>query len=394
MSRRIVFICGSLEPGRDGVGDYTRRLAGELIRQGNECRILALNDSHLTETDPLIEEFQTDDGTSVPCLRLSITLSWKKRTELSKQWIEKFNPDWLSLQFVPFGYHPKGLCFGLGIKLVAIFPKASWHIMYHELWLGLSKESSFKHRIWGVLQRKIIRGLIKRLRPKSVHTHAEPYRLALKGVGVDASILPLFGNIPPVVGDGWQGLLEPIASKRMGGKQDRNRLFLVGVFGAVHPEWNLEEAVDAVLTHTQRLEKIIMIVFFGKNNFSLESAPRLEKEVTNRAVVVFLGERSADEISRILHTLDFGLATTPYSLIQKSGTVAAMLEHGLPILVSRDDWHLRMFESPLKIESTMLFSLKEFTRLETLPSRQSKLSDYCGVSYVASRLFTDLRTAS
>lgn len=25
----ILFLCGSLEPGRDGVGDYTRRLAGD-----------------------------------------------------------------------------------------------------------------------------------------------------------------------------------------------------------------------------------------------------------------------------------------------------------------------------------------------------------------------------
>lgn len=31
---RLAFICVSLEPGRDGVGDYTRSLAAECIRQG------------------------------------------------------------------------------------------------------------------------------------------------------------------------------------------------------------------------------------------------------------------------------------------------------------------------------------------------------------------------
>ena len=40
---KLIFICGSLEPGRDGVGDYTRRLAGELIRQGHQIAIIALN---------------------------------------------------------------------------------------------------------------------------------------------------------------------------------------------------------------------------------------------------------------------------------------------------------------------------------------------------------------
>ena len=31
---KIVFICGCLEPGKDGVGDYTRRLSAELIDHG------------------------------------------------------------------------------------------------------------------------------------------------------------------------------------------------------------------------------------------------------------------------------------------------------------------------------------------------------------------------
>ena len=31
---RMVLVCGSVEPGRDGVGDYTRTLAAELVRRG------------------------------------------------------------------------------------------------------------------------------------------------------------------------------------------------------------------------------------------------------------------------------------------------------------------------------------------------------------------------
>jgi hypothetical protein len=41
-SMRIVFLCFSLEPGRDGVGDYTRALAGELIRPGHEVCAVAM----------------------------------------------------------------------------------------------------------------------------------------------------------------------------------------------------------------------------------------------------------------------------------------------------------------------------------------------------------------
>ena len=41
---RIVFICGSLEPGRDGVGDYVRHLAVAVAQQGHETAAVALRD--------------------------------------------------------------------------------------------------------------------------------------------------------------------------------------------------------------------------------------------------------------------------------------------------------------------------------------------------------------
>ena len=41
---KILFFCGSAEPGKDGVGDYTRRLCGELLRIGHETQILSLFD--------------------------------------------------------------------------------------------------------------------------------------------------------------------------------------------------------------------------------------------------------------------------------------------------------------------------------------------------------------
>jgi Trk K+ transport system NAD-binding subunit len=47
---KIAFICGSLEPGRDGVGDYTRRLAGELVKQQHEVLVIAFNDRQIKDT--------------------------------------------------------------------------------------------------------------------------------------------------------------------------------------------------------------------------------------------------------------------------------------------------------------------------------------------------------
>src|ERR1700760_4408812 len=54
-----------------------------------------------------------------------------------------------------------------------------------------------------------------------------------------------------------------------------------------------------------------------------------------------LGERSLDEISRFFYDLDFGVSTAPLALIGKSSCVAAMVDHGLPVIVNRDGVHFR-----------------------------------------------------
>src|ERR1700728_1452296 len=227
---KIAFFCGSLEPGRDGVGDYVRRLAGELIRQGHRSTAIALNDSHVSET---LVEVQEIEGTAVSVMRLPSAAPWNDRTFEARTYLDIFGPDWISLQFVPFGFHRKGLCFGLGKNLAATNVRAPWHIMFHELWLGLGEMPPVKHRIYGALQRLIMMDLINRLRPRLVHTQAEPYRVVLKRENISAPILPLFSNIPRVEGVGWDGLLEPLVAEVVGKNQDRTKLYLAGVLGMV-----------------------------------------------------------------------------------------------------------------------------------------------------------------
>src|ERR1700679_2438430 len=103
---RIAFICSSLEPGRDGVGDYTRRLAGELIRQKHPSVIIGLNDTKISE---IMSGSQEMEGTPIPVLRLPSMLPWKERETIARKWLNDFDPDWVSLQYVCFGFHIKGL---------------------------------------------------------------------------------------------------------------------------------------------------------------------------------------------------------------------------------------------------------------------------------------------
>ena len=45
---RIAFVATCLEPGRDGVGDYTTLLAAECARRGHAVMRIALNDALAT----------------------------------------------------------------------------------------------------------------------------------------------------------------------------------------------------------------------------------------------------------------------------------------------------------------------------------------------------------
>ncbi|MDR3456888.1 MAG: hypothetical protein P4N60_05540 [Verrucomicrobiae bacterium] len=384
---RLAFLCGAVEPGRDGVGDYSRRLAGELIRQGYAAVIVGSNDPYVSKTTM---EQQEIEGTPVSVLRLPDAAPWGDRAREARKWLEAFNPDWISLQFVPFGFHPKGLPFGFGKFLMSINTQASWHVMFHELWLGLGENSTVKHRGLGLLQRYIILDFMRRLRPGVVHTQAEPYQMALRQTNIAASIMPLFGNIPPVNATGWDGLLEPLVTKASGKPPDRDKFFLAGVLGMVHPEWNAEQAVDLMHPLTEYFQKRLVLVFIGKNGLTPEAIKNLKLALHGRADVIVTGERPAVEISKMLQTLDFGLATSPRQIIQKSGSVAAMQEHGLKVLVTRDDWRLRGTDAPPEETSPWRLTPKQFSLLKTLPARDPKPPGKSGVQQVAGQLLESL----
>jgi len=106
--------------------------------------------------------------------------------------------------------------------------------------------------------------------------------------------------------------------------------------------------------------------------------------------MVVAGEWSAAEISKLLQTLDLGLATTPLEVIQKSGSAAAMLEHGLPLLVIRDDWHLRGTARQSPPVSNRLFTPAQFVKLETLPVRDPVGVGDRGVKIAADQMLSSL----
>lgn len=321
---KIIFICGSLEPGRDGVGDYTRRLAGEFIRQGNQAAMLALNDRSI---NGVIKGEQEQEAINIKVLRLGANESSRDRLFYAKKWIDKLNPEWLSLQYVPFSFHKKGFPWRLAKQLTKLGTGKNWHIMFHELWVGMDKKASYKHIILGNLQKYIIKQTIKVLNPKMINTQTCLYREQLAKLGYKADLLPLFGNIP-------------VLNQR----EELNEGFTnIAVFGGIHAGAKLKKMIKELPKSNK-----YKFHFIGSNGPEQDNWIDILKE--NNIDFTRYGWLKNKEVSRALSSCQWGLTSTPYYLNEKSGSAAAMLEHNLIVFCIARKW------KPRNIKAKLLFN--------------------------------------
>lgn len=306
---KIAFITGSLQPGLDGVGDYTALLAAECRAQGCETIEIALSDAHI-----LLRQ-ETEFRLCLPRID-----SWKSRIQAAQAKVETFNPDVISFQFVIYGYHPKGIDLTLGWRFAKIAGGRAVEIMFHELWLGSYVGASLKERLIGAIQKVVIRGLLAALRPHRVHTSNPVYIYLLSQVGVKARMIPLFGSLP--VSTEVPSSPSPFPDE-----------WRFAMFGTLHPVWPPEPLLSTLLKSGRK----ITIIHAGRMGSGTALWEKMERDYEGRIHFVKLGQQTPSALSQFMTEADFGIATTPLALIGKSATVAAMLEHGLPTIVNRDE---------------------------------------------------------
>ena len=326
---RILFLCGSIEPGRDGVGDYVRLLAKQLTSSMHTISILALRTHHAT-----LEQYVSEVHEGIPVQTLSIPAIYpsKKRNLLAKIFVGKVNPEIISLQFVIFSYHKKGLPFRLGYELMNIAPQARWHIMFHEIWIGLQQNVSIKYRIWGYMQKQIIKSLIYKLRPVKIHTHTRLYKAELEVLYPGVTILPLFSNIPiPAIRDKISNHIN---------KSKDNTAFCFVIFGTIHPGAPIFEFALEAAEYAARNRIHLVFKFIGRNGKELIQWRSILED--NGFECIVIGECDVEEIARVLDSANAGISSSAFLTLEKSGTVAAFRDFGLPVLCIARYWEPRI----------------------------------------------------
>jgi len=313
---KILFICGSVEPGKDGVGDYSRRLCGELIRMGHVAQILSLCDFQVTS---LSREYQETEGTRVEMNRIPIVTSNNQRFIWTQNILSGFQPDWVSLQFVPYSFNPKGLPFWLPLFIKKLKGNHKWHLMFHELWLGIDMESSFRHKCIGKLQQVIVKKVVHNAKPYFISTQNKLYQFFLQSHKITADILPICGNIP-------------VAAM----KNESNEFTQLVLFGTIHPGAPFKEFVDDLIINSSKFDKPIKVVFIGKNGSELITFT----DILDSCNICYevMGIQSEKIISQALINSDFGISTTPYFQTEKSGVFAAYREHQINTICVSRQW--------------------------------------------------------
>lgn len=313
---KILFFCGSAEPGKDGVGDYTRRLCGKLIKLGQTSQILSLCDKQVIS---FTKENQIVDETTVVVSRIPISATTIERFNWSQEILNDFKPDWTSLQFVPYSYNPKGLPFWLPSFLKKLKGNHKWHIMFHELWVGIDMESSIKLKCIGKIQQILIKQVVGSTKAAVINTQNKLYQFLLHSHNVMVEVLPIFGNIPRT------------AIKK---QEIANTQFVL--FGTIHEGAPFRDFIHDIKMNLNSLNKPVKFVFIGNNGEGLSEYTFL---LENQGVCYeVLGIQSEKVISQVLLDSDFGISTTPYFQTEKSGVYAAYREHQLTTICVARNW--------------------------------------------------------
>jgi hypothetical protein len=109
------------------------------------------------------------------------------------------------------------------------------------------------------------------------------------------------------------------------------------MLGSLYPVWSPEPLFSGIAEAAARAGRRVAIASIGRLGPGEQLFAQMAARYAGRFSFAALGERSPEEISTFLQSIDFGIATTPWSLIGKSGTAAAMLDHGVPVVVTRND---------------------------------------------------------
>ena len=347
----LLFLLGAYRPEHCGVSDYVALLSEKLEALGHSCRIVSID---------------TEKGSSLASVSSALPPA-----------------DIVSLQFAPYAFHPKGLPGRPLLQLAEALAKRPLQVTFHEIWTGAYPRASLWERFTGNRQRREILNFLRIARPKGILTTNAASIDRLQRENLSPEYLYLFGNVP------LAAQIEKIDEVWPKAKST------IAFFGTPYSDFPYRRLFQTLAkTYISMKCEPTVRILGGIREAKGLNLLRKEAERLDLAVET-TGRLSTEELSLELQAATYGVATTPFDALGKSGSAAAMLEHGLPV-VAHDDGDTpkdALFApGPFK-ERIVLLTQKDFTnRLKTLIGTP-KPPFFDGVTYTANSFISFLTQA-
>jgi hypothetical protein len=300
---RIAFLVGSMNTKTNGVAAYTKLLSEQLKAIGHTVTTITLNEEKSKSASKDIYTIEKSSSTLKRFLLLDSTL-------------KKLNPDIISIQFVPYSFHKKGLSFELLI-FSQILKKFNVHLMIHEPWIEITNRTNTKNKIVSSFQRAILSRTISIIKPTLITSTIPHY---VKMIGRNSKLLSLFGNIP------YQPKLysDPKNEKEL-------KCIFFGTFSLDTNSFVLQ--LNWIKQHCLENNLTPKITLVGDNGNQKANNIKLINTIIGEDNLLDLGWLGEKEISHLFQTQDLGISRATLKQYGKSGSTMAMLEHGLPVLL-------------------------------------------------------------
>lgn len=319
---KILFITNNFPPIVDGVGDYTYNIAKQFVAHNHEVYIICRNNPQINTKIqgmtilPLI--YKWDYNCYKPIVRF----------------IKEKVIDVVSFQYVPHGFHPKGLPFPI-IKLTKEIKKCNTKLFtfFHEV--SVEKEKgNIKRTLLSMLMQHISKRIIEN--SDYVATSIEYYKnmiLRLVPDKKDIPLIPITSNIPET-----ELSKEELLSLKK--KLAPNNETITSFFGIR----NIQTSVDAIADLKDEGYKL-KILLIGKTH-------NLPKNLPNDTIKT--GVLSIDEIDKFCKVSDIFILPqdNDYGCSFKSGSLVTGLRDALPIITARG----KMTSTILEDKKNILFT--------------------------------------
>lgn len=333
---RVGLVCGYLDPTRDGVADYTRRLTVHLRPTGLEPVVVTTY------------EWAGAAGEGA----VGVTERWDVRgVAAAARALRRLHLDLVHVQFAPSVF---GSSRAVGLLPLFMPRRMPLIVTLHEygVWSGHGRGRRVRSALWSAAER---RGYADResllLAPRAAcllvpsPEHLDVLRARFPRHAPVTLEVPVGLNVEVATGDQAQARAD--VRRELGAAPDAP---LVVFFGFLHPEKALDRLIAAVADLRVLRPGVQLLLIGGAQSHSVPSvaAHRLRRELEQVAAacgvqdqVHFTGYLPDAGVSRLLQAADAAAFPFNAGVTRKSGSLLAALAAGVPVVATAPPGEVR-----------------------------------------------------